>query len=58
MVVFSWLVRFVRTELPTPTPSMPFVADLPVDWVQWLQEVGVPVGTPFLLSRRLCMTSR
>lgn len=32
---------------------MPFIADLPVDWPQWLEEVDVPVGTPFLLSPAL-----
>lgn len=32
---------------------MPFVADLPVDWAPWLGDMGVPVGTPFLLSPAL-----
>ncbi len=50
MINRLWRVQFTRAELPSPVSPLPFVADLPGGWDQWLAEAEVEAGTPFLLS--------
>jgi site-specific recombinase XerD len=46
----GWRVRYVLAELPEPVSPLPFVAELPGSWPDWLKECGVAVGTPYLIS--------
>ncbi len=50
MITMRWHVRFTRSELPSLTAPLPFVADLPDDWHEWLRQSDLVPGTPFLLS--------
>ncbi|MET8759903.1 tyrosine-type recombinase/integrase [Lentzea sp. NPDC004782] len=50
MITMRWHVRFTRSELPQLTTPLPFVAELPTDWEEWLRRADVVAGTPFLLS--------
>ncbi len=53
MIKQLWRVRFTRSDLPMPTRPLPFVADLPDGWPDWLRESGLVAGTPFLVSPTL-----
>jgi site-specific recombinase XerD len=53
MITNRWHVGFTPTELPSPSPPLPFVAELPGDWEGWLRRAEVVPGTPFLLSPTL-----
>jgi hypothetical protein len=46
-------VRFTRAELPSPVSPLPFVAELPGGWPEWLADSGNEAGTPFLMSPSL-----
>ena len=50
MINRPWRVQFTAAELPSPVSPLPFVADLPEGWTQWLAGAEVEAGTPFLLS--------
>ena len=50
MVQTRWQVRFTRAVAVRPAEPMPFVADLPTDWEDWVAGEGLAVGTPFLIS--------
>jgi hypothetical protein len=46
----GWRVCFTRRDLPGPAVPRPFAEQLPGDLGSWLDAVGIPDGTPFLLS--------
>lgn len=50
MITTRWHVRFTRSDLPSMPAPLPFVADLPNDWDEWLRQSDLVPGTPFLLS--------
>jgi hypothetical protein len=50
MIMRRWHVRFTPTELPSLTAPLPFVAEVPQDWGDWLRRADVVPGTLFLLS--------
>ncbi|GGN29691.1 hypothetical protein GCM10011609_86900 [Lentzea pudingi] len=50
MITMRWHVRLTPAELPLPAAPLPFVADLPDGWEEWLRREGVVPGTPYLLS--------
>lgn len=41
VVTIGWRVRHVPAELPDPVSPLPFVADLPGDWAEWLRDEDV-----------------
>ena len=50
MITMRWQVRLTPAEMSVPARPLPFVADLPEGWDEWLQRSEVVPGTPFLLS--------
>lgn len=46
----AWSVHFTSRDLPHPSPRSWHAADTDEDWELWLDEMGIPDGTPFILG--------
>ena len=45
----AWEVHYTSRDLPRPSPRSSHAADTDEDWELWLDEMGIPDGTPFIV---------